>query len=169
MKRPATIVLAAAAIGLAACDYRPLYGTTDAGSPVAYQLASIAVAEQNTRLGQLIRNEIVSAISPAGTAPGDAYTLQLTASEDEFTSVDSTRTEPLRFQHKVKASFALYDNDTGKAIHSGKTFSQVSYDRVDAPAANLQAQINARERAAKEIGRDIRIRLAAYFSKNGGH
>lgn len=151
------------------CDYRPLYGTTDAGSPVAQLLAGIKVTEQNTRLGQLVRNEIVASISPVGTQGNDRYTLDLAADEGEFTSIDSINTEPIRLQHRVNAQFTLFDNRTGKAVHAGKTFSQVSYDRVDSPAANLQAQTNAQERAAREVGRDIRIRLAAWFSKNGDH
>ena len=59
---------------------------------------------------------------------------------------------------------ALMPSQTGKPVYSGKTFSQVSYDRIDAPVANLQAQVNAQERAAKETGQDIRTRLAAYLS-----
>jgi hypothetical protein len=40
----------------------------------------------------------------------------------------------------------------------------VSYDRTTADFSNVQAETNAMERAAKEIGNDIRTRLAAYFS-----
>ncbi len=169
MKNMAAISIAIAGLALAACDFRPLYGTTETGGNVAFLLASISVDQQNTRLGQLVRNEIVSGISPAGTSGGNAYRLAFTAQDSEFTSIDSVNTEPLRQQYKVNASFTLIDTGTGKPVHTGKTFSQVSYDRVDAPAANLQAQTNAQERAAIEIGRDIRIRLAAYFSSNGNN
>lgn len=169
MKSTAAIILAAAGLMLAGCGFQPLYGTTETGGNVAYQLASISVDPQNTRLGQLIRNEIVSGITPAGSAGGTAYRLAFTPQDSEFTSIDSVNTEPLRQQYKVNATFTLVDTSTGKPVHSGKTFSQVSYDRVDAPAANLQALTNAQERAAIEIGRDIRIRLAAYFSSNGNN
>jgi LPS-assembly lipoprotein len=160
MKRGLPVLMAIAGLALAGCDYRPLYGTTDTGGNVAYQLASISVDQQNTRLGQLVRNEIVSGISPTGSSGGNAYRLSFTAEASEFTSIDSVNTEPLRQQYKINASFTLIDSQTGKPVHSGKTFSQASYDRVDAPAAN-------QERAAIEIGRDIRIRLAAYFSSHG--
>jgi hypothetical protein len=49
-------------------------------------------------------------------------------------------------------------------LSAGKTFSQVSYDRTTSDFSNVQAETNAMERAAKEIGNDIRTRLAAYFS-----
>ncbi len=45
-----------------------------------------------------------------------------------------------------------------------KTFSQVSFDRTTADFSNLQAETDAMERAAREIGNDIRTRLAAYFA-----
>ena len=165
----ATWLFMTAALVVSGCDFRPLYGTSESGGQIAGQLAAVSVDQQHDRLGQLIRNEIVSGISPAGTSTGDAYRLELSSEDDEFKSIDATNTEPLRLQYKVNASFTLYDNQTGKAVHSGKTFAQASYDRVDAPAANLQALTNAQERAAREVGQDIRVRLAAYFSSNGNN
>jgi hypothetical protein len=51
-------------------------------------------------------------------------------------------------------------------LHSGKTFSQVSYDVVREPFADMQAEANAMERAAHEVSMDIRSRLAAYFASH---
>ena len=45
----------AACLILAACGFQPLYATRD-GSSASVELATVAVAEQPTRLGQLIRN-----------------------------------------------------------------------------------------------------------------
>lgn len=158
------IALVLTMLGLAGCGFTPLYGTPENGSPVASKLASISVNEQNTRLGQLVRNEIVSSISPAGTSGGNAYRLDLKPTSSETVAIDAINTESLRQHYKVNVAFVLIDNQTGKPVYSGKTFSQVPYDRIDAPVANLQAQTNAQERAAKEVGQDIRTRLAAYLS-----
>jgi hypothetical protein len=49
-------------------------------------------------------------------------------------------------------------------IHSGKTFSQVSFDVVRQPFADTQAENNAMERAAHEVSGDIRMRIAAFFA-----
>lgn len=164
MKMFSRIVLVAAALSLAGCGFSPLYGTTGAGSPVALKLATVSVTEQDTRLGQLVRNEVVSGISPAGSAGGIAYRLELTANGSEELAIRAIDTESLRKHYRVNVSFVLYDSNTDKPVYSGKTFSQVSYDRIDAPVANLQAQVDAQERAAAETGRDIRTRLAAYLS-----
>ena len=164
MKAFSRLVVVAAGLGMAGCGFTPLYGTSDAGSPVALKLASISVTEQDTRLGQLVRNEIVSGVSPAGTAGGKAYRLELDAKGSEDLAISSIDTESLRKHYRVNVSFQLYDTNTGKPIYAGKTFSQVSYDRIDSPVANLQAQVNAQQRAAAETGRDIRTRLAAFLS-----
>ena len=164
MKIFSRIVIVAAALALSGCGFSPLYGTTEAGSPVALKLASIAVTEQDTRLGQLVRNEIVSGITPAGSAGGNAYRLELDAKGSEELAISAIDTDSLRKHYRVNVSFVLYDTDTSKPVYSGKTFSQVPYDRIDAPVANLQAQVNAQERAARESGRDIRTRLAAFMS-----
>ena len=47
---------------------------------------------------------------------------------------------------------------------SGKSFSNVSYDTVQEPVADLQAAENARERAARELAQDLKIRLSAFFA-----
>ncbi len=166
MNRWNRTLLVVAALGLGGCGFTPLYGTPDNSSPVALKLASITVAEQDNRLGQLVRNEIISGITPAGSPGGDAYRLELQTEGSEEVAIDAINTESLRQLYRANVKFVLYDTQTGKPVYSGKTFSQVGYDRVDAPVANLQAQVNAQERAARETGQDIRTRLAAFLSTN---
>jgi LPS-assembly lipoprotein len=60
----------------------------------------------------------------------------------------------------------LADASTGKVVVTGSSFSNVSYDTVEQPIADLQAAENARERAAREVAEDIRLRLAAHFSSS---
>ncbi|MGI9463960.1 MAG: hypothetical protein ACR2OM_08470 [Aestuariivirgaceae bacterium] len=164
MKHLGRIAIIVLSLGLTGCGFSPLYGTHDSGSPVALKLASVSVSEQDTRLGQLVRNEIVSGITPAGAPGGNAYRLDLETKGSEELAISAINTEVLRKHYNVNVSFVLYSLDTNKPVYSGKTFSQVGYDRIAAPVANLQAQINAQERAARETGRDIRTRLAAYLS-----
>ena len=47
---------------------------------------------------------------------------------------------------------------------SGTTFARVPFDVIRQPFADMQAQTDATERAAREVGADIRTRLAAYFA-----
>jgi LPS-assembly lipoprotein len=152
-------------LALAGCGMRPLYGTNEMSAGVSNELAAVAIAEPTTRLSQLIRNDLLSTMRPAGTAESDRYTLTIDAKsnvdkalEDDTTGITQRRTI------RVNASFVLKDAATGKPVYSGKTFSHVSYDEVGHSFANLQAQTNAIERAAHEISLDIRTRLAAHFA-----
>jgi len=159
--------LIALAIGclLSACGFQPLYGTSASGSAVATELSAIEIDEQDTRLGQLIRNDLLSSMSsPAGSA--SRYRLQLVALDGTKTMIQNDDEDTRRFSYRVNVAYRLIDQQTGKELSSGKTFSQVSYDRTTSDFANVQAETNAMERAAKEVGNDIRTRLAAYFASS---
>jgi len=153
----------ALAIGLSvtACGFQPLYGTSPTGSNVATELSAVAIDEQDTRLGQLIRNDLLSTMS--GTN-GTRYRLQLMALDGTKTMIENDNEDTRRFNYRVNAAYRLIDRNTGQELSSGKTFSQVSYDRTTSDFSNVQAETNAMERAAKEVGNDIRTRLAAYFA-----
>lgn len=161
MRRAAIVAMCALLLG--ACGYRPLYGTIEGDSSVAGALASISIPEPTTRVEQLIRNELVSTISPAG-GDGGAYLLEIDAEGDEEPAVIAFNSDEIRKSVRLRAKFRLIDKVSGKVLYAAKTFSQVQYDRVGAPFADLQARTNAEERAAKEIGGDIRTRLAAHFA-----
>jgi hypothetical protein len=57
------------------------------------------------------------------------------------------------------------DKSTGAVVNRGTTFARASYDVIRQPFADLQAQTDATQRAAREASADIRTRLAAYFAK----
>ena len=89
----------------------------------------------------------------------------------EFASTASTvglvleqNTDVSRRLYKLNVRFILKDNASGQVLHQGRTFSQVAYDRIASEFANIQTQIDAEERAAREVGDDIRTRIATYFS-----
>lgn len=152
---------------VAACGFRPLYSSGDATSPgVAQDLASVAIAEPTSRLSQLIRNDLLSTMRPAGTGEPDRYRLDIEANATEDKSIedpsDSQRTR--RATVRVMASFALKDLSGGKTVYQGRTFSNVSYDDVQQSFADMQARTTAMERGAREIALDIRTRLAAHFA-----
>lgn len=152
---------------LGACGFRPLYGTDGVSSGVAGQLASVAIPEPKTRLDQLVRNELLSTMRPAGTAEPDRYRLEITtvASEDRSIEDSNDSRSARRLTVRVTASFQLKDMNGGAVVYKGKTFSNVSYDEVGQSFANLQARTNAIERGAREIAIDIRTRVAAFFAR----
>ncbi len=164
--RVGTIVLVAL-FGLQACsDLRPLYGTNglEQESSVVTELSNIQIPEPKNRLQQLIRNNLISTMSPPGQEGDGRYTLVLVPQSDEFDLVIERNTDVSRRSYRLKVAFSLRDGSSGRQIYSGSTFSEVSYDKITSEFANLQAKTNAEERAARQVSQDIRTRLAAYFA-----
>ena len=85
-------VVLAGLLGLSACGYQPLYATRDDGSSVSQKLAEVSVVQQSTRVGQLIRNEIVRSTRPVGTQAQDRYYLKLDAKGDAQTLINTSDT-----------------------------------------------------------------------------
>lgn len=153
-----------ACLGVAACGFEPVYGTRLDGSSTSRELASVAVAQQSTRLGQLIRNELLSTIAPAGQQEAQAYVLELVPQAAEEVVIRDFDTGVLRRSFRVEAAFRLTEPGAGGELYAGRTFAQASYDRTSTPFADMRARIAAEERAAREVGADIATRLAAYFA-----
>jgi LPS-assembly lipoprotein len=151
-------------LALSACGYKPLYGTSSDSRGVAEALSSVSIAAPDTRLTQIIRNDLLSSMRPAGTDAQDRYKLVLQETTKTSDVIDRQQPNATRQSVNVSVDFQL---SQGQAIvYSGKTFSQISYDQLNEPFADTQAKQNAFERAAHELSADIRTRLAAYFSSH---
>jgi LPS-assembly lipoprotein len=149
---------------LGGCSYRPLYGSSTENAGVVATLSSIAIAEPTTRVGQIIRNDLISAMRPGNSGSGDRYTLTLTPEVKSSNVIAKSMPATTRQQVRLSVAYDLIDQTTGSSVHSGKTFSQASYDVVRQPFADTQAEADATARAAHEVSADIRTRLAAYFA-----
>jgi LPS-assembly lipoprotein len=152
---------------VSACGYRPLYSGSEGGGVVA-ELRGISVQEPTDRVGQLVRNKLLSSMRPAGTAGEDRFKLILVPAVAKTLVVDQARPGIQRWRLRLNVSYRLVDIGTGKDINAGKTFSAVSYDNVHEPIADIQAESNALSRAAGEVGSDIHTRLAAFMSSRNG-
>ncbi len=157
-------IACAAVLAAGGCGYRPLYGTAGDDRGVVAALAAVSVAEADTRLGQIIRSDLLSTMRPAGTAGEDRYVLVLRPEVKSASIIEKPLPNTTRRSVQVVVNFEL--TGSGGLLFSGKTFSQVSYDVVREPFADMQAEANATERAAHEVSMDIRSRLAAYFASH---
>ena len=149
---------------LGGCSYRPLYGSSEDNAGVAATLSSISIVEADTRVGQIIRNDLISGMRPGNGGAAERYSLAL---KPELKSADIiSKAQPATTRQSVHlvVSYELTDRKSGSVVHQGKTFSQVSYDLVRQPFADKQALDTATARAAHEVSGDIRTRLAAYFA-----
>jgi LPS-assembly lipoprotein len=158
-------IAAALLLALAGCSsMRPLYGSSGLSSAVSSELAAVVIPEPKSRLEQLIRNDLIASMRPAGTAAEDRYTLILKPEAKDDLAIEGEASETLRQTVRLNVGFDLIDRRTNGSVYSGRTFSQVSYDETGRSFADLQARTNALERAAREVSSDIRTRLAAHFA-----
>ncbi len=160
------IVLVLCAVVLTGCgSYRPLYGTAANGVSVAATLSEVSIPQQRTRAGQLVRNEVLTS-SDSNIA--SRFELRLSPTETAVAVSDLAGTNTKRKRYGLSVAYELVDLKSGALITKGTSFSNVSYDIVREPIADLQAVNNAQSRAAQEVGQDLRLRLAAYISSHSG-
>lgn len=147
------------------CGFRPLYGTDSAGpSPVAQELASIAIPEPKDRLHQLVRNELVR--GGLSESEGIArYKLDLKVAEKEQDVLVQRSSLVERRVMQLDAKFALMQGKK-QPLFAGENSVQVSYNRTASEFNNIRAQKDARERAAKRLAEIIQTRLAAWLAQN---
>jgi LPS-assembly lipoprotein len=161
------LLLGGAGALLQACgSYRPLYGKSQSNGEIPAVLANIAVDEQKTRSGQLLRNELLSSFRSG--QGGEAYVLRMEISE-KTQNISSLAFEKVnRYRYRMNVTYKLVEAKSGAELEEGKSFSQVSYDTVQEPVADLRAAENARERAARELAQDIRLRISAFLARSSG-
>jgi len=163
MSRVPAILLLVAALVLSGCGYQPLYGSSATNPGVAGKLAGISIPEPSDRTGQLIRNELISSMQ---SGKGEEnYTLNLTTTFADSGVIQKKQPAVTRQAIFITTKYELIDRSSGKVLTSGTTFARVPFDVIRQPFADMQAQTDATERAAREVGADIRTRLAAYFAK----
>jgi LPS-assembly lipoprotein len=165
LKQISQLMIVVSLCAVSGCSgFRPLYGTASGGSSVAADMSSLAVEEQHTRAGQIIRNELLDGVTP-GLA---RYTLKLAVTERSINVASLSSSLGSRARYALSAHYELIDSQSGKSLTVGDSFSNVEYNLIDVPVSDVQAADDARMRAGKELGGDLRLRIAAFLSANKG-
>jgi len=160
MARFATLaVLAAAALGLSACGFTPLYGQHE----VVANLAHVAVVAPEGRTGFLIREHLDDYLAKdRGAQP--TYEMTLGLSETRFprgVRVDNVAT---RYEYVLTADYALLSLPSREVAKRGRVHVEITYSSADQPYAAVAAQQDAADRAADEAARRIQVELAAWMA-----
>ena len=71
--------------------------------------------------------------------------------------------EATRAKLSMSASYLLSEKKTNVVLLRGRTRSVNSYNVVTSNFATLSAENNAKDRAAREIADDIKLRLGVFF------
>lgn len=158
-----------ASVSLTGCGFQPLHAKRSGESTVYNQgFPEVDVAPISDRLGQILRNELLDRINPRGVARNPLYRLEVAADERRSDIVilrDSTATFA---KFIVEAKWRLVDLSTNEPVTQGTNQRTSSFSISSSEYAILQAEKDARQRAATELAEDIRLRLALYFQRAGG-
>lgn len=162
----ATLVLLAAMVFLGSCGFRPLYDSRE-GAGIPAQLATIDVKPISDRMGQQLRNHLLTRLTPRGRPAYPRYTLNVTINESTQGLAVRKSSFATRANLRVSANFTLRLVEGGgkDALLSDTLTLLSSYNIIDSEFATLKAQMDARSHAIREIAVDIHNRLAIYFGR----
>ncbi|ANT48889.1 LPS assembly lipoprotein LptE [Mesorhizobium amorphae] len=176
LRRAALYGLVASAALVSACTVRPLYSNAPltAGSTVgaAAELASISIKPVKTRYAQQVRNNLIFGLGQgAGEPASPVYTLDLGVSElvesAALVQIQTDEDEPTAGTVTLTANYVLTDAKTGTVIATGKRSVPSSFDRPTQEYASYRAQLDAENRAARELAELLRLSVAQDLVKHG--
>jgi len=155
----ARILAAMLGLGLlAGCQAQPLYGSMQG------QQQSISISEADSRVEQVVRNELVLAFG--GEHNNSAYTLDLTVTsstagllpgglDNEFSAARTT----------VTAVYVLKSATRGETVKSGSRFVDAQLDLPSQNFAQERAKLEAEDRAARQVASLVRADIAAALAQ----
>jgi len=162
------VASAALAPGLGGCGsggFQPLYGATSRGTRVDDELAAIDIATIPGRVGQRIRNDLLFRSAANNVAVAPRYRLEVAIREAVLTILVKIDGDASGQVYRLQAVFKLIDVKDNTVVYTGRTEAQAAFQRFTSIFSNTRARRDAENRAAREIARNLRTRLAAFISR----
>jgi len=164
------------AAGLGGCGFRPLYGRTG-GADLSDTLAQVEIGPVGStasdhpdlaRLGQQLRNALLDGLAPRGPGGAPVYRLDVSVSEGISSLAVQKSADATRADLTLTANYRLSDLRTGAGLLSGSTSAISSFNILNSEFATLTAEKGARDRAVRQLGDDIRLRVAIFLKSHAG-
>ncbi|AID33136.2 hypothetical protein EFV37_06045 [Mesorhizobium loti] len=159
---------------VSACTVRPLYSNAplSTGSSANAELASIAIKPVKTRYAQQVRNNLIFGFGRgAGEPASPLYSLNLSVTEavesSALVQVGTDEDEPTAGSVTLTANYTLTDAKSGAVITVGKRSITSSFDRPRQEFASYRAQIDAENRAARELAEALQLSIAQDLVRHG--
>ncbi len=149
----------------AGCGFSPLYGTRGiaASSQVVDALAKVIIRPLPDREGMKLRQVLREQLQPEGLAANPLYDLEVTLSKrvEEL----GIRKDATSSRANLNLSASFYLNEAGQRVFGDYVQAIVSYNILDDQYATVAAQADAENRAIRQVGEEIKTRLAVYFEQ----
>ncbi|PPR11051.1 MAG: hypothetical protein CFH41_01151 [Alphaproteobacteria bacterium MarineAlpha11_Bin1] len=166
-RRLGLAIYGAATLLLSGCSFQPIHGDRSAASGRA--LANFEIAKIADRTGQMMRNELLQQLQPRGRARTPRFKLSVYLTESRSNLAIRKDDVATRANLTLAASYAVANRSDGTQLLSGQTRSVNSYNILTSDFATLSAQADARNRAIRQLARNIKERLAVWLVQTGGH
>ena len=151
-----------------ACGFQPLYGERTGGVAVRQAFSAISIVPIPNRVGQLVRNQLIDALTPQGQPRNPAYLLEVTLVQTKEGLAFQSDEQATRFNVMLEARFALREMGGGPIVARGNTRSVAAFNVVRSEFANITAEADAHRRAARQIADSIALRLGVHFAGSPG-
>ena len=149
---------------LAGCGFQPLYGQRQ-DATAAERLAAIRIEPLPDRSGQILYNHLSNGLTPLGRPSSPDYVLGVDLQEDAEELAFRSDETATRVNLTLTASFALTPAAGKDPVFQGVSRTTTAYNILASPYATLASEADARDRALRDIAREIRTRLAAFLTR----
>lgn len=159
---------------LSGCGFRPLYGRSS-GVDLGDALARVEIApvQNNTpdsrdtaRVGQQLHNMLLEGLAPRGASGEQVYRLIVTLNESISSLAVQKSADATRADLTLTSSFHLVDLRTGLELYGANSRAVSSFNILNSEFATLMAEKGARDRAVRQLGDDIRLKIAIFLKSN---
>lgn len=153
------------AFALSACGFQPLYEAGGSSSVMQAHLANVAVGPIPDRLGQVMRNRLVSRLNSEGSPDFTLEVVLEQTSENFGVRPDTATTQE---QITLVANIRLVSEDSGEPVFGESFRARTSFDLVLSDFATVTQREDAARRLALELAERIHRRLALHFANTDG-
>lgn len=150
--------------GCGASGFRPLHGPAASGENLSELLSAVSIRPIPGRVGQQLRNKLIFETTGGNYANAPKYSLTIAIRERITSTLVQRSGESLGQVYNLTASFKLTDIKTKKLLMKGKSYGRAGFERYISAYANVRARIDAENRAATAVGKEINSRLAAFLA-----
>jgi LPS-assembly lipoprotein len=163
MRRLAALM--AAALLLAGCGFRPLYGTASipegaANAFAAVRIEPIAATNDSDRIGWLVAGALDVALHKPGLSVDAKHVLKVSLTDERRGLAIQDDASITRYNYRLSAEWTLSALGAETALAQGRAETTASYNVVDSQYGTLVARRDAEDRAAREIAEQIKLKVA---------
>jgi LPS-assembly lipoprotein len=150
---------AAGALALGGCGFTPMY----AEPGVSHGLTHIQVVAPQGRIGYLLGESLDDDF---GRAKGETptYKLEMVLTEVRQAHGLNANDVAQRYEFDLKVVYTLTELSSGKAVHTGTVFSDISYDSAQQPYAGIAAAEDVQNRLASDAAQKVEVQVAAWMA-----